>query len=298
MTFPTFGKLMGIFTDFKEWVKEQLQVKSIVKYTKHTSEQTNNMLDLIHDTLFDEKNPYASRMTKQESDEVLTEHIAANVNHSIEAIKCKDNIKPTETIQDAKGKKLSTYIWYLQKLEAETEGLGILIRQRQWLEAIKVPTILEKTLEHLKKGKSVAIFVNYKETLNFIKDNIKNVGISLIYGKQAEKDRKEQIEMFQNNKNRIIICILQAGGVGISLHDTNGNFPRVSIICPTWSGQDMRQCFGRIDRQGTMSGIEQYILYVVNTYEEYICGLMLFKLKTLSGINTGDITEKTMYNID
>ena len=44
--------------------------------------------------------------------------------------------------------------------------------------------------------------------------------------------------------------------------------PRMSIISPSWSGQEMRQTLGRIHRAGSKTPAIQKIVYVAQTYEE------------------------------
>ena len=45
----------------------------------------------------------------------------------------------------------------------------------------------------------------------------------------------------------------QAGGTGLSLHDVNGEHPRVSLISPSFSAIDLKQALGRIHRAGAKS---------------------------------------------
>ena len=58
-----------------------------------------------------------------------------------------------------------------------------------------------------------------------------------------------------------MIANIRAGGVGISLHDTIGNFGRVSLISPTWSSIELKQALGRIDRAGARTPCIQRIVY-------------------------------------
>src|SRR5690606_28011900 len=90
------------------------------------------------------------------------------------------------------------------------------------------------------------------------------------------------------NKSNIIIANIQAGGVGISLHDLHGK-QRMSIISPTWSGIQMQQALGRIHRAGSKSPAIQKIVYCAKTYEERICDIIKEKMRTISAINDGDL---------
>ena len=90
----------------------------------------------------------------------------------------------------------------------------------------------------------------------------------------------------------------QAGGVGISLHDIHGNHPRMSIISPSWSGQEMRQTLGRIHRAGSKTPAIQKIVYVAKTYEEQMCNIIKTKLRNIDALNDGDLNEYNLEKID
>jgi superfamily II DNA or RNA helicase len=116
----------------------------------------------------------------------------------------------------------------------------------------------------------------------------------VIHGKQTLDERNSNIADFQSNKSRVIISIIQAGGVGISLHDIHGGFQRVSIISPTWSAQDLVQVLGRIHRAKSQSAALQRIIYCANSVEERVCKNMHSKLGNLSAINDGDLISYKM----
>ncbi len=102
------------------------------------------------------------------------------------------------------------------------------------------------------------------------------------------------IEQFQQNKKNIIIVMIQAGGVGISLHDIHGGHPRMSIISPPWSGQDLKQALGRIHRAGSKTPAIQKIVYVAKTYEEQMCQIIKTKLTNIDALNDGILDEVTI----
>ena len=77
---------------------------------------------------------------------------------------------------------------------------------------------------------------------------------------------------------RIIIAIIQAGGV--SLHDLH-RILRMSLISPTWSGQDLVQCLGRIHRADVFAPAQQRIVFCADTYEERISEILQKKLQIL-----------------
>jgi SNF2 family DNA or RNA helicase len=101
--------------------------------------------------------------------------------------------------------------------------------------------------------------------------------------------------MFNEDKSQIIIANIKAGGVGISLHDTHGKYPRVSIISPSWSAQDILQALGRIHRAKGKTETLQKIIFCKDTIEEKICEKVAEKIGNIAMINDGNMSA---YNIE
>lgn len=162
------------------------------------------------------------------------------------------------------------------------------LRAQQKIELLKIPTFVELVKEYLSQNFSVVIFVNFTQTLKSLSDLLFTK--CLIYGEQSDVERQFNIEEFQADRQRIIICNIKAGGVGISLHDINGKHKRVSIISPCWSAIDLAQALGRIHRAGSKSKALQRIIYCDNTIENNIADKLRTKLGNLQSLNNGDLT--------
>ena len=179
--------------------------------------------------------------------------------------------------------------------------LAEIMKARRMSELHKVSTFVDLAVDAYEQGKSVAIFVNFKETLEAIVKRIgKKVGailISKVCGGQSEIERDTEISNFQSDKTRFIICNIAAGGVGISLHDLNGNFPRVSLISPTYSAIAFLQATGRIHREGGLTDCVQYVVYCAGSIEEQVCYKLKGKLGALDILNDGDLSL-TGYGLD
>ena len=168
-----------------------------------------------------------------------------------------------------------------------TNILFKLLRSQQKIELLKIPLFIQLTNDFIENNYSVVIFVNFTQTLESLSDQLYTDCV--IYGQQTAEVRQINIEKFMENKSKIIICNIKAGGVGISLHDKYGNYPRVSLISPTWSSIDLQQALGRIHRAGGKSKSLQRILYVANTVEEKIADKLQNKLKEINTLNNGDL---------
>jgi superfamily II DNA or RNA helicase len=208
----------------------------------------------------------------------------------------------------------------LMNLRAKQANDGVhplvaLMRARQRLEILKVPTIVELTMDYLLQNKSVIIFINFNESadmiyshlIDFVNDET-HLPITFIHGGQTPDERSLNMKMFQEDKSRVLISHIRAGGVGISLHDLNGNYQRVSIISPTWSSIDLKQALGRIYRADAKTDALQRIVYCKGRtkkngegpgkdctftdkkigVEELIAENVNKKLKTIEWMNNGD----------
>ena len=160
-----------------------------------------------------------------------------------------------------------------------------LLRARQQIEALKLPTLIEMARDHMDSGMSVVLFVNFSDSLKLLADHLQCN--CLIHGEQSKQERDNAIEAFQSNRERLIICNIRSGGVGISLHDVHGGHPRVSIISPSWSAQDLMQALGRIHRAGGKTPALQKMVYCSNTVEEDICKVIQGKFDHYAQLNDG-----------
>lgn len=176
------------------------------------------------------------------------------------------------------------------KKDALTQYRSEIMSLRQEIELLKIDTIAEMTREHIKKNKSVVIFVNFTNTIMKLKEKLETNCI--IWGLQTLHERNKAIDDFCADKSRVIICNIKAGSEGISLHDTNGKYPRVSIISPTWSAQDLIQALGRIHRAMGKTDCIQEVIYCKNTVEEHMGTTIRQKINNIRLVNDGKITTK------
>lgn len=169
------------------------------------------------------------------------------------------------------------------KIGYDKKNLGFFQKLRQRIELLKIDTIVNLTNQYIENGKSVCIFVNFTDTLKEIAKTLKTTCV--IYGEQTELERSKNINMFNADISRVIICNIASGGCGISLHDINGNYPRVSLISPSWSAQDIIQVLGRIHRAMAKSDAEQHILFCAQTFEENVGKILQQKINNIQTIN-------------
>ena len=131
------------------------------------------------------------------------------------------------------------------KIKGETSKsvLTTILRARQEVELIKVPLFIEMIEEGIEDGMSVVVFCNFTETIDALSERL-NTTCIVNGDPKHEKYRQQNIDNFQNDSERIILVNIAAGGAGLSLHDINGKYPRLSLISPSYSAVQMRQSTG------------------------------------------------------
>ncbi len=172
----------------------------------------------------------------------------------------------------------------MDSVESKGNALTEQLRARQMVELLKIPALLELTEEALVEHRSVAIFVNFEATLAAIRERI-SVPYGVVKGGQTAEEREDDIQKFQQNKLRVIICNISAGGLGVNLHDEVGNAPRTSLISPSFNAKELKQVLGRVDRAGAQSTSIQRILVAAGTIEETILASLNLKIQNMNTLH-------------
>ena len=203
-------------------------------------------------------------------------------------------------LNDADREKIQAACKEIRNVLSASEGkkpknhLAIILQKRQEIEALKVGILFNELQSLRSAGYSVAIFVNFREShaalISMIKKDLSNEKYSVIIGGQEAGVRLREIDKFQNGDVDIIICMVTAGGIGISLHDTKGGRPRYGLISPPESATQTVQAIGRLDRIGAKTDSIQRIIFIADTIEEKIAENLNRKMQTIGELN-GDEDE-------
>ena len=250
-----------------------------IRYAHHwmarISNEYSNVASAIHDEIYPE---FATRMRIRDLKGIFPDNQITAKTYDMD---CAEEIqKQYKIIEDE--------IEKLQKREASsTNPLTRILYARMMIEQLKIPTFIEEAKKFIEEGNAVAIFVNFTQTLQTIAQELKTTCI--IHGQQTLDDRNKAIDDFNNDKAHVIVCNIRSGGVGVSLHDLHGNFPRISIISPSWSAQDILQALGRVHRANGKTPVRQYIVFAAKTIEEEICKNMIEKIKNIALLNDKDM---------
>tara|TARA_R110002050_G_scaffold6871_8_gene27710 strand:+ start:4796 stop:6109 length:1314 start_codon:yes stop_codon:yes gene_type:complete len=170
--------------------------------------------------------------------------------------------------------------------ELEPEDLIIvrILRARQQAESLKIPDIIDMTTDLIGHGKSVVVFMNFRDSVERLASQL---NCAKIVGGQSDNERQNAIDDFQMDIKRVLVVNIAAGGTGLSLHDIHGVYPRVSLINPTFAAKDHVQALGRIHRNGAKSHALQKILVAAGSVEETVVKAIKRKIKNLNTLHTG-----------
>lgn len=208
-----------------------------------------------------------------------------------------DNLIIAEPLEMANTRELARVYEGAEEALAELEmtkaddwpnAMTIILRARQQAELLKVSLLVEMTKDLLDEGKSVVIFCNFNDTIDLLSAHLDT---KCIIRQQPPEERQQNLDDFQSNKSRVILANIQAGGVGISLHDTDGGFPRVALLCPTYTAVDLKQALGRCHRAGGKSPVIQRLIYASGTVEEKVCQKVAAKLNNIELVNDDEVSD-------
>jgi superfamily II DNA or RNA helicase len=111
----------------------------------------------------------------------------------------------------------------------------------------------------MKAGNSVILYLNYRKSVSYAAKLFKTSCI--VEGGQDMKIRQRNIRHFQNHTEPMIICNLDAGGLGMDLDDKLGDGrEHFMFLRPGEDVKKVKQAIGRTDRVTAKSNSHCYIM--------------------------------------
>jgi len=182
--------------------------------------------------------------------------------------------------------------------EAAKTMLTQLLRYRQQVQLVKVPLFIELAKELLLEGKSVVAFFDFREPQAAFVEGMRetlNETCPMVHGDQTKAARDAEIARFQENKCRVIACITQAGGIGVSIGDEDGLHPRVAIHNMPLDGISASQACGRIHRATNKSkALNVFALLAGSPVEERVYRMLRSKMRQMASVQGDDIMETVL----
>jgi len=277
--FRTIGALLGIFRheDFEQWLRAQGCF--INNFNEWESLCENQDMLKLSKIIFPN---YGVRVRKSELPDFP----------DIQNIARLYSIKKAD-LQNRKYEKLLDQIQKLKVSGRTAQILTLQLRHRQLAEMYKVELLTDLVHEYIEGGMSVVVMVNFTDTVERLAKALKTDCI--IQGGQDSDTRLKNNQDFQDDKQRVLIANIKAGGQSISLHDLNGRYPRICIICPTYDAKDLIQAIGRIHRAGAKSKAINLLVYAAGTIEEKVYEAVNNKIKNINTLNDGDLADLEIF---
>ena len=180
-------------------------------------------------------------------------------------------------------------------MEYSEHHFAIIMKARRQSEILKVPAMVSWIEDMYDEGVSPVVFINFRETLEAIEkrlDSAKYSGkIAKIVGGQTQKQRDNEIEHFQSDIKRICLVMVAAGSASVSLHDLNGNYPRHTLINPSYSAINTLQALGRCHRANGKTPVVQRFFFANGVeIEEKMRKRVNLRLSNLDNLNDGELS--------
>lgn len=184
-----------------------------------------------------------------------------------------------------------------RKLDVAPEHpLTALLRASQEIELLTVPVYLELVSDALAQGLHVAIFVNYRRTVDELCKRLKTdcrIDGSQI-GERGARERAGNVDRFQEDKEPVIVATHAAGSESISLQDVRGVFARLGLVAPGNNARRVRQIMGRLRRATGRSKAFYRFICIAGTVQEKIHKALSSKLNCMDALNDADLTAANL----
>ncbi len=180
-------------------------------------------------------------------------------------------------------------------MEYSEHHFAIIMKARRQSEILKVPAMVSWIEDMYDEGVSPVVFINFRETLEAIEKRLNSAKysgkIAKIVGGQTQKQRDNEIEQFQSDTKRICLVMVAAGSASVSLHDLNGNYPRHTLINPSYSAINTLQALGRCQRANGKTPVVQRFFFANGVeIEEKMRKRVNLRLSNLDNLNDGDLS--------
>jgi SWI/SNF-related matrix-associated actin-dependent regulator 1 of chromatin subfamily A len=194
------------------------------------------------------------------------------------------------------------YDWY-DKNPNESKSLTVqftkLTKVRQIIADEKISQTIELAENIIEQGKKVIIFCNFTDSLNKIAEHFGKTAVKLD-GSMSKPSRQHSVDEFQDNdKVRVFVSNLKAGGVGITLTAAEAViFNDISFV-----PSDMAQAEDRAYRYGQKNNVLIYYPLFDNTIEAIIYDIVNKKKEVIATVmgdelNLSDTAEEILERIN
>lgn len=185
------------------------------------------------------------------------------------------------------------------KMDPETHKISLdtikkMTKARWKIEKAKIPLFARLIRRYLRGNNKVIVCLHFNHAIEELSRIFATANPLVLTGKVKADERKHVISSFQkpSTHRRLLITNIRVGGVGISLHDLDGRYPRTMLISPDYNVTDIFQATGRVNRVGSKSDSTVRIVYAnVSVCERSILHAISNKMSTIKQTLGDDVRD-------
>ena len=196
-----------------------------------------------------------------------------------------------DTLNSGDNKSVFSVLPYLMRLRQTCITPSLFVDNFKG-ESDKLNSLYNIVDEEIDNGNKILIFSQFVEALNIIESHLKNEGIQYfkITGQTPSKERLEICSTFNvNNKYKVCIISLKAGGTGLNLTGANV----VIHLDPWWNYAVEEQASDRAHRIGQVRNVKVIKLICENSIEQRVIELQNMKKEIVKQVVSSDDSSIT-----
>jgi len=152
---------------------------------------------------------------------------------------------------------------YQRAIQSERQAAGV----------AKLPHVINFVKNIMEIDESVVVFCHHRAIHDLLHQSLTEYNPASIIGGQSDDLRQSQIDMFQENKTKLMIAGLRAGNVGINL--TRAKYVIFAEL--DWSPAIHRQAEDRLHRIGQKNTVFAYYLIGNGTLDDHVAKILVDK---------------------
>jgi len=173
-----------------------------------------------------------------------------------------------------------------------SSNVGMVSRLRRAAGVAKVPAATEMIEERLadQPDRPLVVWAHHKVVTAALVESLvgrrpgKSLRVELVDGSVPEQHRSEMVDRFQDGKIDVLVCSIQAAGVGVTLTRSS----EAIFVESDWTPALIAQAEDRIHRIGQTRPVVYTTLVAAGTLDEHIQTVLARKTRTLDSIMDGD----------
>ncbi len=157
------------------------------------------------------------------------------------------------------------------------EHLAAITRLRHAAAEAKLGAAAGWVGDFLESGEKLVVFAHHRDIQQRLYEAFEDRAVR-VTGEQSAEDRQRAVDRFQSDPDvRLIVCSIQAGGVGLTLTAASN----VAFVELPWTPGELQQAEDRVHRIGQRDAVTVYRLVAPETIDESMARLLEDKRRVI-----------------